>query len=576
MRALDEPPGPTFAIPGIVEKPRTRTAGRPMSGVFEANAALAWTGLPTAEFRANLAHIAKKRIKKADPAFRDKRGLPPPVADLSTPEKVEAHVREVLEAPSFAQVRWRDGVPFSLSIIKLGTEGVDQLVGISLSRSDGHGRLDIATAFPVAREDTIRRFAAALNRNGTDAIKMRKTREGLDEILQLVVQVPPDSRGPSWHSLNASLARDQAALSIKRALVTEDGANRSEARKRLAAGRTVFVGSYVQDGLLDVVRDVADVVPQGIRVGVLDRIEPIRVRGGEAQVRAHYRTTDGRTFTLLGAAGDFTDGGAFYEPAERAIALNFFGRPAPARKGALGDLFEGVAVEQLGKGAAPGGVSFETTIRGLLFHEIIHAYWPVLDDWVRELLLGHAERLGVLGRNHVEFTRLTRWEPFRPRGDASDSITIRESYIARGADADILEQEAVAHMIQLAAVGALKADDLAQADDLPSAVDVLKALFDGDKQHMTKALTTPAPGAPRRFALEPPPQRARQPARRPTPRTPDPQAEERRVLAKGRLLVETRRLREERAAAQVDPASRELADAERGRELKEILEACRS
>ena len=210
-----EPTGrvePEFTIPRLAKK-KTRAAGKPQSGVFAARPDLAWTGLPEGEFRANLRHIAEKRERKGGQAFLDERGLPPPVGDdLSTPEKVEAHIGEVLANPTFATVRWREGKPYSMSIVRLGAEGVDQLVGVSLHKSDGTGRLHIATAYNVRREDTIRRLTAALNKNGPEAVKMRKAPDQLNEIRQLVVAVPTADRGPSWDEFTASLSREQAAL----------------------------------------------------------------------------------------------------------------------------------------------------------------------------------------------------------------------------------------------------------------------------------------------------------------------------------------------------------------------------
>ena len=283
-------PKPEFDIPDMMKK-QTRAAGKPVTGVFGANADLTWTGLPTGEFRANLRHIAEKRARKDDRAV---------YGDLSTPAKVEAHISEVLANPSFAQVRWLDGQPRELVILRMGSEGLDQVVGISLHRSDGTGRMNIATAYNIKREDVVKRLAAALNQQGVGAVKIRTAPDQLNELLTIVGEVPTADRGPAWNELSASLIREQAARRERatnaasgrhRAFMTASDENmRGLAVEAIGAGATVHVAPRIRDAVNRAAVDVLDIVPAGYRVGAIEKIEPITTPDGDAIVRATYRT----------------------------------------------------------------------------------------------------------------------------------------------------------------------------------------------------------------------------------------------------------------------------------------------
>jgi hypothetical protein len=229
-----------------------------------------------------------------------------------------------------------------------------------------------------------------------------------------------------------------------------------------------------------------------------------RVREGVSEnprVRATYRTPDGEgRFSLEGSLDEFTQAGAFFEPTQLAIVINTFGTRRLAGDDAVGDLVKGVRGE-LGGGPAPrAGIPFELALRGLFFHELLHAFWWALDEDVRALLVRHARDLGVLSRTYHEFRNATHWEPRKLTGNAKDHITVREMYEAWGSTPAEIEEEGATHFVQLAMAGALKAEDVAPVRH------ILEALFNGTQEHVVRALDgEPRPRLhSRQFALEGP------------------------------------------------------------------------
>ena len=82
---------------------------------------------------------------------------------------------------------------------------------------------------------------------------------------------------------------------------------RSKARDAVASGKAVYIPPAVRTAVTDAIGDMVDMVPEGVRVGVLAKVEPLA--GGEA--RGVYRTIDGERFTLEGPIEHFLNGGFF-------------------------------------------------------------------------------------------------------------------------------------------------------------------------------------------------------------------------------------------------------------------------
>lgn len=203
------PPPPTqktFNIPGI--KPPSVSIAEGASralpdGVFAANPRLGWTELPTAEFFANIRHIAEKRDVKD---WGIKKGI------LNNPTAVTKLIENVLDAPTFAQMKMDPrGRVEAINLVRLG-EPFDQIVGIKLGQAD-RGRLRIATAFNEGREKTIYRLSAAIHQAGDDSIKWPKAPGGANEMLALIDQIPPHRRAPSWFEVRRRLVESQSERS---------------------------------------------------------------------------------------------------------------------------------------------------------------------------------------------------------------------------------------------------------------------------------------------------------------------------------------------------------------------------
>ena len=285
-------------------------------------------------------------------------------------------------------------------------------------------------------------------------------------------------------------ARDMALDLADDAGMLGDRGMRLAAREAILLGETVDIRPDLRTAVNRAVGEVADIVPEGYRVGTLERLAPIeqiaRRSGDDPEVRATFRTPDGQKFGLDGRFSEFAGAGAIHDRAERVIALTIFGRSLFAGgDDAVGDLVKGVRSELGGDAprAPSTGVAFGRDIRARVFHETVHAIWPTLDADSRIALVSHAvDRLGVLDMKYQEFSERVQFEPRRPTGDARDEITIRQAYEEIGASAAKINEEAAAHMLQLASVGALKSADLAPIRS------ILERYFNGRSGHMTRLL----------------------------------------------------------------------------------------
>jgi hypothetical protein len=194
----------TLSIPGlkdivdkrIEEQNRNMKRSDPVhSGVFRPREPLTWAGLPDVEFYADVVHIAAKRQKKNSET-------PQP----ETPEAVAEHIQEVLDGGTFRFEHQPDTGNVSLNLIKTGPR-YDMVVAIRMDQM--HGRMKINTVFTQTKARTSRQLIQSVDRNGLAAVKWKTGRYSRDEILQRVVQAPPDSRGPSRSLLKRAVLISQ-------------------------------------------------------------------------------------------------------------------------------------------------------------------------------------------------------------------------------------------------------------------------------------------------------------------------------------------------------------------------------
>lgn len=208
--------------------------------------------------------------------------------------------------------------------------------------------------------------------------------------------------------------------------VSDTGA-RHEAVRRLNQGETVRIEDGVVADVQAALLPLVGRVPRGVDLGVLSEIRPIEpsVRNGYADVEATYERPDGSRFRLRTFRAMLRDRRAFFIGGDiGVIGVNRF---------------------------APAG---ETSgyLRGGLAHELVHVGYAtqVINRalWLR--LVRHAEDLRILDSSFQTFLRNIR-DPDWRFSDPSISIgdLYREIYAGRDNLQDALEQEAVAHLVEL-------------------------------------------------------------------------------------------------------------------------------
>jgi predicted RNA methylase len=220
----------------------------------------------------------------------------------------------------------------------------------------------------------------------------------------------------------------------------------------LKMGKAVSLKSEAAAALAEM-RKTAPIVPEYVREGVVERIEPY---GGKGNVKVTARDTGGNTYefydTIDGVHGT---GGLFDVLPDGTPALTLFSFDGGT---GLGQVFHGVRAHEgvhalRASGLLPGEAGEKAT------------------TWGR--LVGHAEALGVMGLTMREFGR----KAGHPLADTwSDSVTIMETYLRLFKDVkaavkrEHLAEEAVAHMTQVYKTGGYTAEEVAPVKDILDAI----------------------------------------------------------------------------------------------------------
>ena len=176
---------------------------------------LSWTGLPQAPFMANLEHFARKRGGKNPMRFG-------PDGRLDTPERVEAHIKEVLASPTLTWVKANQEGSFSLNLVRLG-ERFNRLVAVRLTGAVEPGQA-IATVYNQSHAETASGLAAALHQEGVARVRYAKTPDAERGVLRLMEQVRASRRGSSWAEFMEMLAPGQGRGAAPRTDVGEAAA----------------------------------------------------------------------------------------------------------------------------------------------------------------------------------------------------------------------------------------------------------------------------------------------------------------------------------------------------------------
>ena len=289
-------------------------------------------------------------------------------------------------------------------IVKAKTEGYKGLIAKGIS--DQGTRAD---QYVTWTPNTVRSSITQDRMFASDPLG--KLADGLTKLAQKFTAQPVKGRVPLDHTL----PRKAAAAA---------------ARVILAEGKAVTIDPSVTNTVLEIVGRNAQSVPAGTKVGALVEIRP----RSDGEFDAVFKLTDGgtRTERLL--------------PQEVLNTRAFFSSFEGGTDSAV--LFTHLDSESNSEGR----------VLGELGHEIIHALrrrssFPAA-EWTQ--LLNHANSLGILELDYRDFARgikLSNWDKF-PVG-----VTIGQIYrkqLGKGADKEVMNQEAVAHLYELHLNGALR------------------------------------------------------------------------------------------------------------------------
>lgn len=204
---------------------------------------------------------------------------------------------------------------------------------------------------------------------------------------------------------------------------------RASITKRLNAGETVSVPMDVVDRILEEVRPLARIIrPPGTDVMVMTSAKPIR---GTVDAEVTFKSSFGGT----------------------VVATIEMRRLADTRSVYFGGGINAIGIVRFSEDVGPSAAAE-------VWHEAIHAWWSRLGPGIKSRLGAHANSIGVMQMPLREFLH-TVGDPQYWR--ISEDVTVEQAYrkLYRGASdlQDRLDQEAVAHMAELGAVGALTQEE---------------------------------------------------------------------------------------------------------------------
>ena len=226
-----------------------------------------------------------------------------------------------------------------------------------------------------------------------------------------------------------------------------DREQRSRYVRQLSAGHAVDVEPAVVSQITAILEPASRKLPKGINIGAISRIEPITGRPDE--FKATFTRPDGSTFTGTLETGDILAGRAAYDPNTDSIISMHFG----------------------GLSGAPAGEEFVRVLRGGIDHELLHALWGRLPAPIRSALASHADTLKVLDMPFKQYMSLIGDPSARttdPRSTVRDLY--EELYGDRKELPKLLQEEAVAHMVELYSHGRLSEEEVAPVQGLLDAI----------------------------------------------------------------------------------------------------------
>lgn len=211
-------------------------------------------------------------------------------------------------------------------------------------------------------------------------------------------------------------------------------------RQEIAAGKSVTIPRAIRESILKGLAEHAHVVPGNYNLGALSKIVPIPGRNGHVMLQVE----------TVGAELRVVD-----------VPLRFLFQSRALHFGGVDSLIVSTRLNTGGFG--------RKTLGGEVRHEVVHARWRTLPAEIKNRLVVHANALKVLDK------QLGTVQTIITGRKSSDTRTLRSVYRSTYANRanlqDILDQEAVAHMVELAYHGELLPQELAPVADLLSEIE---------------------------------------------------------------------------------------------------------
>lgn len=259
---------------------------------------------------------------------------------------------------------------------------------------------------------------------------------------------------------------------------TVDDHMRKLAYSAIRMNKPFVVSQKTIDAVHEGLKPHMHIVPSGVPVGTLARIEPVEGEAGVPTARFVFNTADGDEVHLTGSVDKLLRYRAGFVPSRggEPASIVFFRLSLPEH--------------------------FGNSLRGELAHEVTHAIRRkrVISKDAWGLLLGHAKSLGVLDYEQRGFLQAIGNPTYRT---VPTQRTLREvyqmDYAGRSDFDEIMDQEEVTHLVELYIHNQLPKSDIDPVRD------ILDGILDGKRYGRGQgASTTPESDqpAPRRKRVQ--------------------------------------------------------------------------
>jgi hypothetical protein len=266
-----------------------------------------------------------------------------------------------------------------------------------------------------------------------------------------------------WSQLTSAQKR-RIETARMRPGATAEAISKQAMRNALRDGKPVTILDRVIEEVHRALAPFAPLLPAHYQLGVLKRAVPL----GGGEVAVDLQRADGGTFPLTVKLSDLLSVRAFHiaDPRTGRFVVGIVRGWAPdTRRGGLA----GETVE-----------NFRLSLGGEFTHEVVHVYSRILDaidddGGLRSRLVGHAEALRVLDMVAEDYFRAIKREDvigdFAGRRDLTLRRLYEDLYKRRANMQQLLEEEALANMVELAHHGVITPQQLAPI------IDDLRTLF---------------------------------------------------------------------------------------------------